>query len=209
MDTVDGYRRLRQVTKSPIFGPAFAGEHLLTVGKDSLSVALKMTFPEWNVENLTSTAYQCASDSDDFSLVALAALSREPVALTALRESVVLYAMALGGYAALDEEPQYVWAVDEVVQTRSARFVATFNELFGESLPEPVPENAKQFWIACDIWKIIGRCVRIGYDDSVRPVKHYHWAIDRDAQYNPTVGDFWDTDIWTTQRYREKLDSQY
>jgi hypothetical protein len=94
-----GFMRLRQVTESPIFGPPYNGRFLLSVGEDALSVALERTFPEWTVENLTKRAYECAAQSPDFSLVALAALSHDPVVLTALRESVVLYAMAVGGSA--------------------------------------------------------------------------------------------------------------
>jgi hypothetical protein len=206
--SLDGYTRLKNVTESRIFGPPFVGDYLLTVGEDSLSVALKNTFPEWNIEYLTNTAYRCALDSDDFSLVALAALSRDPVVLAALRESVVLYAMAVGG-SAMIRDPEYVWEVDDIVESRARKFVETFNDLLGERLPKPDHTNAETFWRACNEWKIVGRCVRIGFDDSVRPINHYHWAIDRDARHELTVKDFWDTDIWTTQRYREEMQSRY
>lgn len=206
--SLDAYKRLTRVTNSPIFGPPFDGDCLLTVGEDSLSVALKKTFPEWNIDNLTNTAYHCALDSDDFSLVALAALSRDSVVLAALRESVVLYAMAVGGSAFIPD-PEYVWQVDEIVESRARRFVETFNELFDECLPQPNHTNAEAFWRACNEWKIVGRCVRIGFDDSVQPINHYHWAIDRNAKHELNVKDFWDTDIWTTQRYREELESRY
>ena len=206
--SVDAFQRLKQVTESPIFGLPYEGDYLLPVGEDALSVALKATFPDWNIENLTSTACQCALDSGDFSLVALAALSRDPVLLTALRESVVLYAMAVLG-AVMSGEAEYVWDVDDIIETRAKQFVATFNELFTELLPEPVPDNAESFWIACDKWKILGRCVRIGFDDNVRPLKHYHWAIDRDTEYELSVTEFWDTVIWTTERYRKEQESRY
>jgi hypothetical protein len=197
-----GFKRLKQVTESPIFGPPFSGRFLLSAGEDALSVALKKTFPKWTVENLMNAAYECAADSPDFSLVALAALSRDAVVLAALRESVVLYAMAVAGCKAVPSEPEYVWKVDEIIQQRAAQFVETFNNLFGEHLPRPSPENAKAFWIASSEWKLIGRCVRIGFDDSARPIRHYHWAIDRNAEYRPVVNEFWDAEIWTTARYR-------
>jgi hypothetical protein len=165
---------------------------------------LQETFPDWTVENLTSAAYARAAASSEFSLVALAALSRDAVVLCALRESVVLYAYALGG-SAMREEPHYVWEVDEVIQQRAAQFVETFNRLFDEHLPSPMPENAEAYWTACKEWKVLGRCVRIGFDDRVRPVRHYHWAIDQDAQYRAKVTEFWDTEILTTERYRAKL----
>jgi hypothetical protein len=196
-----GFQRLKQVTESRIFGPPFHGPFLLCVGQDALSVALKRTYPAWTVENLTNAAYACAAASSDFSLVALAALSRDAVVLAALRESVVLYAMAVGGSANWSD-PEYVWEVDEVIQQRAAQFVETFNKLFNERLPQPVPENAKAFWRASSEWRVLGRCVRIGFDDSVPPVRHYHWAIDTDAQHRLVVNEFWDTEIWTSARYR-------
>jgi hypothetical protein len=201
-----GFKRLQQVTESPIFGPPFHGLFLLSVGQDALSVALKKTFPEWTVENLTEAAYSSAAESSDFSLVALAALSRDAVVLAALRESVVLYAMAVAG--CMPSDPEYVWEVDEIIQQRAARFVDTFNDLFGERLPRPVPENAKKFWTASGEWKVIGRCVRVGFDDRVRPIRHYHWAIDNDAKYRPVVRDFWDSEIWTTARYRAEREAK-
>jgi hypothetical protein len=201
--SLDGYVRLKEVTQSLIFGPPYDGDCLLTVGKDSLSVALEKTYPEWSVSHVTNTAFNCALASHDYSLVALASLSRDPVALTALRESVVLYAMALGG-AAFISEAEYVWEVDELLQTRAKRFVATFNDLFNECLPEPHSENAEAFWNASKEWSVVGRCVRIGFDDSVPPTKHYHWAIDHGSDYQLTVKEFWDTDIWTTERYRRE-----
>jgi hypothetical protein len=205
--SLTGFKRLRHVTESPIFGPPFNGLFLLTVGEDALSVALEKTFPEWTVENLTNVAFECAAEFSDFSLVALAALSRDPVVLAALRESVVLYAMAVGG-SAMWSEPEYVWEVDAIIQQRAAQFVETFNNLFGERLPRPAPENAKEFWMASSEWKVIGRCVRVGFDDSVRPIRHYHWAIDRDAKHRPVVTEFWDTEIWTTARYRAEQEAK-
>jgi hypothetical protein len=201
-----GFQRLKQVTESPIFGPPCNGRFLLSVGEDALSVALKKTFPAWTVENLTSAAYACAAESSDFSLVALAALSRDAVVLAALRESAVLYAMFVGG-SAMRSEPEYVWEVDEIIQQRAAQFVETFNDLFGERLPRPAPENAREFWMASSERKVIGRCVRVGFDDSVRPIRHYHWAIDRDAKYRAVVNEFWDTEIWTTARYRAEQEA--
>lgn len=204
--TLNGFVRLKHVTESPIFGPTFEGGFLLSGGEDALAVALKQTYPDWNIETLTHAAYHCALDSEDFSLVALAALSRDSVVLAALRESVVLYAIALGGSASF-EEPEYVWEVDEVIETRARRFVETFNDLFDESLPLPGHASAEAFWRACKPWKIVGRCVRIGFDDSQQPIKHYHWAIDHDDQPKLIVKDFWDTELWTTERYQQEMDS--
>jgi hypothetical protein len=205
--SLGSFKRLKEVTESPIFGRPFNGDSLFSVGQDALSVALKKTFPEWTVENLTNAAYECAAESSDFSLVALAALSRDAVVLAALRESVVLYAMAVGG-SAIRSDPEYVWEVDEVIQRRATQFVDTFNNLFGEHLPRPAPEMARVYWAASHEWKVIGRCVRIGFDDSVRPTRHYHWAIDTDARFRLFVEEFWDTRIWTTAQYGAKQEAK-
>jgi hypothetical protein len=198
-----GFKRLKEVTQSPIFGPTCVSQYLLSAGEDALSVALRQTFPGWSVDNLTDRAYECAAESADFSLVALAALSRDPVILTALRESVVLYAERIPA-CAMWSEPQYVWEVDEIVQQRAMQFVETFNELLSEGLPRPAPENAKDFWMASSDWKIIGRCVRIGFDPRAAPIRHYHWAIGIDAKHQLVVTEFWDTEIWTTAQFRAK-----
>ena len=67
-----------------------------------------------------------------------------------------------------------------------------------------MPKNAKAFWMASSEWKVIGRCVRIGVDDSAGPIRHYHWAIDTEAKDRPVVSEFWDGEIWTTARYHAK-----
>jgi hypothetical protein len=203
-----GFMRLRQVTESPIFGSPFRGQYLLPAGRDALTVALEKTFPDWTVKNLTSAAFECAAESSDFSLVALASLSRDPVALAALRESVVLYAMVAPGCGGMPREPEYVWQVDELIRQRAAQFVETFNAMFGDCLPRPCPENAKAFWMVSSEWKVIGRCVRLGFDPGLEPIRHYHWAIDRDTSFSPIVTEFWDTVIWTTDRYREDQEAK-
>lgn len=201
------FRRLKQVAESHIFGIPVADDHLLPVGKDALTVAPETGLPDnWKIELLTSTAHNHALKSGDFSLVALAALSRDSVVLAALRESVVLYEMiATGVGPGESSKPEYVWDVDEIIQARAHQFVTTFNELFDGSIPNPVPDNAEKFWAACDLLSIIGRCVKIGINDNVLPTKYYHWAIDFVGNEHLVVKDFWDSEIWTTERYRKVI----
>ena len=111
--------------------------------------------------------------------------------------------------AQIPSEPEYVWEVDQVIQQRAVQFVDAFNDLFDEALPRPVPENAAEFWMASSEWKTVGRCVRIGFDPRAKPVRHYHWAIDRDASlFHPLVREFWDAEIWTTDRYRTEQEAK-
>jgi hypothetical protein len=200
-----GFQRVRQVTSSRIFGKG-GGSGLLPGGKDALTIAMETTFPDWSIATLTQAAYEYSLSSDDYSLVALAALSRDPVVLAALRESVVLYAMCMAGCSAEPVQYEYVWAVDDVIQSRALYFVQEFNQLFNESLPLAIAENAKIFWDAADESKLVGRCVQIGFNDANQPIEHYHWAIDYDETDNLVVKDFWDSALWTTARYRQAND---
>ena len=177
------------------------GDTLIRHGRDPLSVALH-DGTEWSVQALTRAARDAAADSEDFSLVALAALAADTVVLAALRETVVLYAeMVATGMP--PPEIVYEWAVDDEIAARAARFVSRFNELFNECLPEPSPANAKAFWDASDDMRIHGRCVNLGRDQA-SPPSYYHWAIDHGAD-GLTVRDFWKPEIWTTKRYKASL----
>lgn len=197
------FKRLWEVTSSPIYGRAVETGGLIPVGRDSLSEALDDTGPDWTLARLVDTAYRTSQETDDCSLVGLAALARDPVVLTALRESVVLYAELVF----LEQPPpprrEFIWAVDEQVAQRSARFVEAFNRLFNERLPQPIAGNAEVFWNACDEAAIVGRCVRLGVTPP--PARHYHWAICRAAGGALAVHEFWGDEPWTTQRYRQGL----
>jgi hypothetical protein len=195
------YRRIREVTESPIFGVPLDTGQLLNQGQDALFNALLATRNDWNVDAITLHAYESASASGEYSLVALAALAQDPIVLAALRESVVLYAAVFARGRA--PTPKYQWTVDPILEQRARQFVDEFNCLFSETLPRPCRKNASAFWDACDLHGLLGRCVRIGIDDSTAPAKNYHWIIDHDESGQLAVSDFWDTDLWTTTRYRE------
>jgi hypothetical protein len=194
------YTRLKQVASSPIFGENKKTSALFPQGKDAITFALKETFPDWTVPNITAVAYEIAAGSEDYSLVGLSALTKDPAVIAACRESVVLYAEA---YVEIEDspEPDYLWRVDEIIERRAKTFVTAFNDLMGESLPEPCATNAHAYYEAFSDVDILGRCVRIGSDIRVDPIRHYHWAIDEvGGAYQ--VKDFWDTELWTTRRYR-------
>ena len=109
------FLRLLDVTSSPIFGRPVR-KHLLPTGRDPLSAALKLTALEettWTVPSLIPLAARIAEETDDFSLVGLAARAKDPVVLAALRESVVLYAEIITGeFQSAFRRPTYVWRVD-------------------------------------------------------------------------------------------------
>jgi hypothetical protein len=194
------YQRLLAVTSSPIFGRPVHEAYLLPVGRDPLSEAMRRT-EQWSLATLVPGAEQAARETDDFSLVGLAACASDAVVLAALRESVVLYAevMTLG----IPKEPTIEWRVDADLALHAARFVDAFNALFpvGRHLPAPVPENRKRFWDAGDENTIVGRCTRLGTDAT--GTSHYHWAIRWGTGSQLMVEEFWRPEIWTTARYRE------
>lgn len=205
VDALPEFERLRAVTSAPLYGiPLYTGM-LLPAGNDPLSQALDITFPDWTVAGLTSAARDAARATDDFSLVGLAARIEDPVVLTALRESVVLYARVPIGAAGSRPRIEYAWAVDPELARQAQRFIAAFNALFGEDLPPAEPAMAERYWRACDKNRISGRCVRLGWDDATTPPLHYHWAIYRTSDGELTVQEFWNPDVWTTERYRSAL----
>lgn len=198
VESLAEFRRLQDVTSAPLYGRAQDVGNLLPTGRDPLSQALEDTWPDWSVASLTSAASACAHDWDDFSLVGLAARWGDSVVLTALRESVVLYAEAI--LAGRPPRYEYVWQVDPALAAQASRFIGAFNDLFGDDLPPADPAEVERYWRASKENDYVGRCVRLGSDDSVQPVRHYHWAIPRTDR--GIVHEFWDTEIWTTDRYR-------
>ncbi|PYO86754.1 MAG: hypothetical protein DMD58_16020, partial [Gemmatimonadetes bacterium] len=141
VERLPAYQRLYEVTSSPLYGRPRNEE-----------------------------AEQAARDMDDYSLVGLAARTQDPVVLAALRESVVLYAQVMMFGMAL-EPPVVEWRVDEELASQANRFIDAFHALFpqGRRLPAATAENAATYWDACDEKGIVGRCVRVGYDDTRNP----------------------------------------
>ena len=199
VEHVPEFQRLLAVTSSPLYGVPQRKGKLLPVGRDPLSTALHRTAPNWRAAQLVLEARSIATESDDISLVGLAAIHGDPVVLAALRESVVLYAETVGviGLPQVD----FAWRVSPALAERGARFVLTFNDLFGEKLPAPIDNEAVSYWHACRKNRIEGRCVRLGTD---RPRQlHYHWAVKDGADGSYALDEFWDKSVWTTERYRK------
>jgi hypothetical protein len=196
------FLRLREIASAPLYGRARDVGKLLPVGRDPLTQALEDNWPDLTIVRLMSAAAACAREWDDFSLVGMAARWGDPVTVAALRESVVLYAefVALG----IPPRYRYVWQVDAELVTQASRFIVCFNRLFDNELPPAVAHRAKTYWNAYESNHIFGRCVMLGSDDTTPPIRHYHWAIRSAEDRGLTVHAFWDTEIWTTDRYRRR-----
>jgi len=197
------FHRLLDVCAAPLYGQPFFDGKLLPTGKDPLSKALEVLSPNWTIDGLLTASFDQVIQSDDYSLVGLAALAKDAVVLAALRETAVLYAYLTLGCAAQPVTFVYEWSVDPIVVERANRFIATFNDLFHETLPVATRENAEFYWNARDMTKIFGRCVRLGSDESVHPIRHYHWAVTFAS--GGLVRDFWSTELWTTDGFRRAL----
>lgn len=197
------FRLLWDVFTSGLYGLPQRKNKLLPVGRDPLTQALDDCFPDWTVEQLTAAACQAALRADDVSLVGLAARAQDPVVLAALRESVVLGAEAL--YYGLHDEPEYTWRVDGWLEEAANRFIAIFNRFDPGRLPEAGAANAKLFAQAYEDNEFIGRCARIAMNED--QTQHYHWAVAFKMEAGRPVGcvvdAFWDSSLWTTDRYRD------
>jgi hypothetical protein len=97
----------------------------------------------------------------------------------------------------------FEWRVDDELADAANRFIRAFHALFpaGDRLPAATAESAAIYWGSCDETAVVGRCVRVGYDDTRKPVMHYHWGINQ-SQERLEVEDFWAPEVWTTERYR-------
>jgi len=202
---LEAFETLLKILTSGLFGqPVYQGK-LLPVGRDPLSKALwKHAGQNWSIPILLESAYQFADGIDDFSLVSLAARTRDPVILTALRESVVLYAEIVSFGIVEEPDHRYSWRVSPEIAERGNQFIRTFNELTESQLPVALAKNAETFALAFSKNEIIGRCVRIGDAGAGQP-PYYHWAIyttNWRAPCSLQVEDFWNSEIITTERYR-------
>lgn len=221
-------RQILEIAASRLYGDASYlrndERYLLPAGRDPLSRALLafQDMPEkWNVATLAGEASKQALERDDFSLVGLAARARDAVVLTALRESVVLYAekeMLLGG---MDEEPEYVWQVDEALANAANRFIELFNRLVGsvnaglwekhgmsrrfewdafQPIPSAEAKHASHFYSRAEDNEIGGRCVHLA--TRIDTEEMYHWAVRGNPVAGWQVHEFWSAEMWTTERYR-------
>jgi len=194
------FRLLWDVANSPIYGRPLRDDKLLPKGIDSLWHALRETAPEWTLARLVPAAGAAALALDDYSLVGLAARIEDAVVLTALRESMVLYAAVY--VLCARSRPAFVWKVSPDLEAQANRFAHAFNQLVPGGLPDVVPENAHLFFDPDRPFEeVAGRCVRIGVDPDSTPVRHYHWAICWAATGGLRAQEFWSPEIWTTKRF--------
>ncbi|MBN1500271.1 MAG: hypothetical protein JW982_08950 [Spirochaetes bacterium] len=201
----DDYKKILQVFTSPIFGKYNFGEYIIPNVDDPINTVMKKLPPlEWSAEKIINEAYDIVSNADDYSLTGIGILTKDPITITALRESAVLYVsgvQAIGNF----EEPEYryIWNVSDKVQKVCNIFINEFNKLTESSILPAVDSNAEYFNQNYIDNKIRGRCVRTGTDESGNTDRFYHWAIDVSDGYDLVFKEFWDEKLWTTEMFRE------
>lgn len=200
----ESYKRLYQIVTSPIFGNDFDKGKLLPRSSNPFNVSLKKTFPNWNMQTITQEAYQLAGQSNDFSLVTLGVLTKDPIVITALRESLALYMAAVAAGIPEPVQYKYEWRVDSEIEKRAKLFVSEFNSLFNNELPLPCEKNAETYYYACKTEGLFGRCINLGNNNNPSNMQFYHWAIKFNSDYNLEACEFWDSKIVTTQEFREQ-----
>ncbi|VUD69440.1 hypothetical protein TDB9533_04810 [Thalassocella blandensis] len=203
VEHLDSYQILSKVTDSEIYGKG-KSNGFLPQRLDPLFYALQnIPVSGWAVESITSEAHSISVDSDDISLVGIAASINDSVVLAALRESVALYGAVAAGSAMIPPKIVYRWDVDSKLQSKVNLFIKIFNELSSSNIKEAGPENVEYYYDAFEDNEIFGRCIYVGYDDTKTPIEMYHWAIKYEAG-SAIVDDFWSEDLWTTERYKDE-----
>lgn len=197
-----GLQKLLSYTGSKICGRLLEGDRFLPIVVDPLAEALKRTYPEWNIPNLTVVASGVAKEWNDVSLVGLACLANDSCVITALKESAILYGSKVVGSFFDKRKPVFEWRVDKALEEKANIFIQEFNSLTGFSLPLASAENAAIFFKASSLNEISERCVNIGSNPEGN--KFYHWAIEVDSKRVYFVKDFWDDHMWTTAEYRKR-----
>jgi hypothetical protein len=194
---------LEEVFSSPLFGASFAKGTLLPFGMDPVAFVM-LNNVERSAQTVMDLAVKVAQQTDDFSLVGMACLARDPVTIVALRDPVrIPYEGSTFGNPPI---PTYAWQVDAEIAERAERFIATFLALFGEELPEPTAENADLYGASFyEQSGFVGRCVRISLTESSKG--HYYWGIFAGDDGKPRIHEFWSHEPWDTDRYRQAMPS--
>ena len=198
---MSGYKKLTELFCSGLYGIYEYEGFLLPAVRDPIYYSLKsLQQPEkWNAENILNEAYTIIKDTEDTTIVGLGILLKNPVIVTALKESVVLYNDILPT-GELDHRIKYIykyiWNVSKEIENLANKIIEIFNGICPYRIPIAVAENAKKYYNNFSSNPIKIRCVKIGYDNLSQ--KYYHWAINN-VNYNYKFVDFWDTKLWTTE----------
>jgi hypothetical protein len=205
------FQRLFTTCSARLFGSRQIEPGFLGTRRDSLSEALTAGPDSWNLNTLLREAARASVVYDDYSLAGLASRLQDAVCLTALRESVVLYAelvIMADDINDLLRDRIYEWDLSPELSENAARFIDDYNGLFQSHLPAARAENARAYDESYAGNDPACRCVRIGTDPLASPPRHYHWKIDTTRGGEYTACDFLSEEIWTTSSYRASMNAR-
>ena len=203
-----GYKKIIQLYCSGLYGEYKFDKNILPTVKDAIYYTLE-TLPvnKWNKDNILDTAYEIIKDTNNYSIINLGIILKNPVIITALRESVVLYSefICTGAPPPIIYIHKYIWNVSKNIENMANIIIEIFNGICPYKIPEAIESNAELYYYEYTENKIDSRCVRIGFDDLSN--KNYHWAIKniKNMANKYKFIDFWDSELWTT----EKLKNDY
>jgi hypothetical protein len=198
-----GYKKLTELYCSGLYGKYEYKDNILPQVKDPVYYAMEsLSTEKWNVKNILDMAYTIINDIGNTTIIGLGILLKNPVIVTALRESVVLFPEF---YTAGDPDftikyiNKYIWNVSKEIEKLANTIIEIFNGICPYKIPNATEINAELYYKEFTSNPIDIRCVRIGYDNLSG--QNYHWAI-KNQEYltsNYKFMEFWDEKLWTTE----------
>jgi hypothetical protein len=203
LQDMSGYKKLTELFCSGLYGKYEYKDNILPQTKDPIYYALEsLPIEKWNVENIMNTANTIINDTDNTTIVGLGVLLKNPIIVTALRESVVLYSDFYCTGApdfSIKYINKYIWNVSKEIENLANKIIEIFNEICPYKIPKAIEKNAEIYYDEFTSNPIDLRCVRIGHDNFSG--RNFHWAI-KNQEYltsNYKFIEFWDTKLWTTE----------
>ena len=185
---------------SGLYGEFEFTDCILPIVKDSLYKAMEILPEEkWNAKSILDEAYLNLLKGNDNTIIGLGVLLKNPVIVTLLRESVVLYSDFLftgGPDFRVKYVYKYIWNVSIEIEKKAQKIIQTFNSICPYKIPDAIKKNVKIYYEKYISNPIYMRCVRIGFNGY----NHYHWAIRKKDYFTEDFEfiEFWDSKIWTT-----------
>jgi len=206
IENMQGYKKLLNILCSGLYGNYYFNESILPITKDPIYRTLEnLSFDNWKSEKIIKTAFSIIKEENDFSIISLGIIKKDPIILTALRESVALYSDIFVGSApnlTVKYEYKYIWNVSNEIQNKANNIIEIFNGICPYKIPIAEEKNVKKYYDEYVSNPINIRCIRIGIDNIG---KNYHWAIINTdyLKRNYKFKEFWDSKFWTTETLKK------
>jgi len=198
----EGYNKLIELFCSGLYGEYLYEKNIIPIVNDNLNKTLiKINKIQYNYKNILDYAYEEIKDKEILTLVEMGILTKNPIIVTALRESVALYVepVMLGIF----EPPKnkYIWNVNKNIEKAGNKIIEMFNNICPYKIPVGIKENAELFYDEFIENNICYRCIKIVTDENGL---NYHWAIIGD-EYNKKYEfkEFWDKKLWSTEEFKK------